>query len=39
MKKLRGVVIGAGYFSHFHYEAWSRMPEVELVAFSEIVAA
>ena len=33
-KKLRGVAIGAGYFSHFQYEAWKRIPEVELVAFS-----
>lgn len=33
-KKLRGVAIGAGYFSHFQYEAWTRIPEVELVAFS-----
>ena len=32
--KLRGVCIGAGYFSHFQYEAWRRIPEVELVAFS-----
>lgn len=33
-KRLRGVAIGAGYFSHFQYEAWQRIPEVELVAFS-----
>ena len=33
MKKLRGVCIGAGYFSHFQYEAWQRMPDVEIVAF------
>jgi len=32
--KLRGVCIGAGYFSHFQYEAWQRIPEVEIVAFS-----
>lgn len=31
---LRGVCIGAGYFSHFQYEAWKRIPEVEIVAFS-----
>ena len=24
--------MGAGYFSHFQYEAWNRIPEVELVA-------
>lgn len=33
-RKLRGVCIGAGYFSHFQYEAWQRIPEVEIVAFS-----
>jgi D-apiose dehydrogenase len=31
---IRGVCIGAGYFSHFQYEAWQRIPEVEIVAFS-----
>ncbi len=29
---LRGAVIGAGYFSQFHYDAWSRMNDVQLVA-------
>ncbi len=33
-KVLRGVCVGAGYFSHFQYEAWRRIPEVEIVAFS-----
>lgn len=33
-RKPRGVGIGAGYFSHFQYEAWQRIPEVEIVAFS-----
>jgi predicted dehydrogenase len=28
---LRGVAIGAGYFSRFQYEAWRRIPEVEIV--------
>ncbi len=31
-KKLRGVCVGAGYFSRFQYEAWTRIPEVEIVA-------
>ncbi len=31
-KKLRGVVLGAGYFSRFQYEAWQRIPEVDIVA-------
>lgn len=30
--KLRGVAIGAGYFSKFQYEAWTRIPEVEITA-------
>jgi len=33
-RKLKGVCIGAGYFAHFQYEAWHRIPEVEIVAFS-----
>lgn len=33
-KKLKGVCIGAGYFSHFQYEAWQRIPEVKITAFS-----
>ncbi|MBI3947480.1 MAG: Gfo/Idh/MocA family oxidoreductase [Armatimonadetes bacterium] len=32
--KLRGVCIGAGYFSHFQYAAWARIPEVAITAFS-----
>jgi D-apiose dehydrogenase len=31
-RTLRGVGIGAGYFAPFQYEAWSRIPEVEVVA-------
>jgi D-apiose dehydrogenase len=29
---MRGVALGAGYFAPFHYEAWTRIPEVEIVA-------
>src|SRR5690606_26514456 len=36
-KKLRGVGIGAGYFSHFHYEAWRRIPQVEITALHDRV--
>lgn len=36
MRKLRGVCIGAGYFSQFHYDAWSRIPEVELTAICDL---
>ncbi|MFK7766697.1 MAG: Gfo/Idh/MocA family protein [Mariniblastus sp.] len=31
-KKLRGVCVGAGYFSRFQYEAWQRLDGVEIVA-------
>lgn len=34
MKKLRGVCLGAGYFSRFQYEAWRRIPEVGIVALA-----
>ncbi len=29
---LKGVCVGAGYFSRFQYEAWQRMPEVKITA-------
>ncbi len=32
MARYRGVCIGAGYFSKFQYEAWNRIPEVEITA-------
>ncbi len=32
MKALRGICIGAGYFSRYQYEAWTRIPEVEILA-------
>lgn len=32
MKKLRGVCVGAGYFSRYHLDAWARIPEVEIAA-------
>ena len=31
-KKLKGVGIGAGYFSKFQFEAWNRIPEVQITA-------
>jgi len=31
---LRGVGLGAGYFSHFQYEAWNRIPEVRITALA-----
>lgn len=33
--KLRIAVAGAGYFSRFHYDAWARIAEVELVATAD----
>ena len=30
--RLRGAVVGAGYFSQFHFDAWDRIPDVDLVA-------
>lgn len=35
MNRLKGVGIGAGYFSRFQYEAWSRIPEVEIAAIHD----
>lgn len=32
MKRLKGAAMGAGYFSRFQYEAWTRIPEVEVTA-------
>ena len=32
-------VVGAGYFSQFHYEAWQRIPETRLCALAEPDAA
>ncbi len=32
MADLRGVCVGAGYFSKFQYEAWNRIPEVTITA-------
>ncbi|MEW9613276.1 Gfo/Idh/MocA family oxidoreductase [Shinella sp. S4-D37] len=31
MSRLRVALIGTGYFSQYHYDAWSRIPEVEMV--------
>lgn len=31
-KILKGVFVGAGYFSDFHLDAWTRIPSVEMVA-------
>ena len=36
MTKFKGVAIGAGYFSQFHFDAWSRIDDVELVAICDM---
>lgn len=33
---LRVAVIGAGFFARFHYEAWARLPDVELVGACDL---
>jgi predicted dehydrogenase len=38
MAELRGVCVGAGYFSQFHYDAWGRIPEVEVAAVCDLDA-
>jgi predicted dehydrogenase len=37
-RRLRVGVVGSGYFSRFHYEAWARMPEVKLAAMATLDA-
>jgi D-apiose dehydrogenase len=36
MKQLKGVCIGTGYFSQFHYEAWSRLSAVQIVGICDL---
>ena len=36
MNGLKGVAIGAGYFSQFHLDAWSRIDQVELSAICDL---
>ena len=31
-QSLRGVCVGAGYFSRFQYQAWNELPETEILA-------
>jgi predicted dehydrogenase len=35
MKKLKGTIVGAGYFSQFHGEAWTRIDQVEIMAICD----
>ncbi|MFH5831346.1 Gfo/Idh/MocA family protein [Halalkalibaculum sp. DA384] len=36
MHDIKGVVVGAGYFSQFHYDAWSRINEVDIRAICDL---
>lgn len=36
MRQLRGICIGAGYFSQFHFDAWRRIPEADIVAVCDL---
>ncbi len=38
MSQLRVAAIGAGYFSRFHYDAWTRMDDVTLVGLCDLDA-
>ena len=35
-RKLRVAAVGTGYFSQFHYDAWSRCADVELVGVADL---
>lgn len=35
-KTLRGAVIGAGYFSRFHFDAWQRIDNVQIDAVCDV---
>jgi len=39
MDTLKGVAIGAGYFSQFHFDAWSRIDNVHLAAVCDTNSA
>jgi predicted dehydrogenase len=36
INKLKGVCVGVGYFSQFHYEAWARIPEAHITAICDL---
>lgn len=36
MRRLKGAAIGAGYFSQFHFDGWSRLTGVELTAICDL---
>ena len=36
MNRIKGVCIGAGYFSQFHYRAWQRLSQVKIVGVCDL---
>jgi len=36
MGRLKGVAVGAGYFSKFHFDAWSRIDQAEITAVCDL---
>lgn len=36
MPNLKVAVIGAGYFSHFHFDAWNRIEGIDLIAVCDV---
>ena len=38
-KKLRGVAVGAGYFSQYHFDAWQRIEQAKITALCDLDAA
>lgn len=38
MSRLRGLVVGAGYFARFHIDAWRRIDDVEIVGVCDLDA-
>ncbi|MEM7235451.1 MAG: Gfo/Idh/MocA family oxidoreductase, partial [Planctomycetota bacterium] len=36
MSDLKGVAVGAGYFSQFHFDAWSRLDGVDFAAICDL---
>ena len=35
-QRLRGTVIGCGFFAENHFNAWATIPDVELVAVCDL---
>ena len=35
--EMKGVMIGGGFFAHFHAEAWSRMDGARIAAIADLI--